>query len=84
MEDLPSDPKPGASSGSPTRVQGPKALGRPSRATSRELEGKQGCRDRTGAHMGSRACKARTLSTAPPRQALKKILKHNPNSTQKQ
>ena len=41
------DPKPGASSGSPTRVQGPKALGRPrllSQATGRELEGKRGCR----------------------------------------
>ena len=43
-----SDPKPGASSGSPTQVQGPKALGRPcllSQATGRELEGKRGCRD---------------------------------------
>ena len=41
-------PKPGASSGSPTRVQGPKALGRPqllSQATGRELEGKRDCRD---------------------------------------
>ena len=41
-------PKPGASSGSPTQVQGPKALGRPqllSPATGRELEGKRGCRD---------------------------------------
>ena len=60
------DLKPGASSWTPTRVQGPKALGCPillSRATSRELEGKQGCWDRTGAHMGSRACKARTLTT---------------------
>ena len=40
--------KPGASSGSPTRVQGPKALGHPrllSRATGRELEGKRGCQD---------------------------------------
>ena len=67
------DPKPGASSGSPTRVQGPKALGCPrmlSWATGRELEGKQGCRDRTGTHMGSRVCKARSLTTAPPRRAL--------------
>ena len=42
------DPKPGASSGSPTWVQDPKALGRPRlpcRATGRELEGKRGCRD---------------------------------------
>ena len=74
-EDLPSselngrcyaDPKPGASSVSPTRVQGPKALGHPqllSRATGRELEGKRGCGDRTDAHMGSRVCKARTLTT---------------------
>ena len=41
-------PKPGASSGSPTRVQGPKAAGHPrllSQATSRELDGKQGCWD---------------------------------------
>ena len=53
-------------------MQGPKALGRPqllSRATGRELEGKRGCRDRTSSHMGSRACKARTLTTAPPRRA---------------
>ena len=59
-------PKPGASSGSPTQVQGPKALGWPqllSWATGRELEGKLGCRDRTGTHMGSRVCKARTLTT---------------------
>ena len=28
---------------------------------------------RTGAHMGSRACKARTSTTAPPRRALKII-----------
>ena len=62
--------EPGASSGSPTWVQGPKALGHPwllSQATGRELEGKRGCRDRTGAHMGSQACKARTLTTAPLR-----------------
>ena len=42
------DLKPGDSSGSPMRVQGPKALGHPrlpSRATGRELEGKQGYRD---------------------------------------
>ena len=42
------DQKPGASSGSPTRVQGPKALNSPQLpfwATSRELEGKRGCRD---------------------------------------
>ena len=67
------NPKPGASSGSPTRVQGPKALGRqrlPSRATGRELEGKQGCRDRTGTHMGSWAYKGRTFTTVPPRRAL--------------
>ena len=41
-------PKPGDSPGSPTRVQVPKALGRPrllSRATGRELEGKRDCRD---------------------------------------
>ena len=59
------DPKPGASSGSPMWVQVPKALGRPrllSQATGRELEGKRGCWDRTGAHMGSRACKARTFN----------------------
>ena len=39
------DLKPGASSGSPTQVQGPKALGHPrllSRATGRELDGKTG------------------------------------------
>ena len=59
------DPKPGDSSGSPTRVQGPKALGCTrllSRATGRELEGKWGCRDRTGAYMGSWGCKARTFN----------------------
>ena len=42
------DPKPGASSGSPTPVQGLKAFGRPrllSQATGRELEGKRGCWD---------------------------------------
>ena len=42
------NPKPGASSRSPTQVQVPKALGRPrllSQATGRELEGKRGCRD---------------------------------------
>ena len=45
------DPKPGASSGSPMRVQGPKALGRPGLLSlgGRELEGKLGCWDRTGA-----------------------------------
>ena len=59
-------PKLGVSFGSPTRVQGPKALGHPrllSQSTGRELEGKRGCWDRTGAHMGSRACKARTPTT---------------------
>ena len=48
--------EPRASLGSPTRVQGPKALGRPpllSQATSRELDGKHGRRDRTGTDMGS-------------------------------
>ena len=67
------DPKPGASSGSPMRVQGPKALGRPrllSRATGRELEGKQGCWDRTGAHMGSQGVQGEDLTTVPPRWAL--------------
>ena len=42
------NPKPGASSGSPTRVQGPKALGCPrllSRATGRELDGNWSCQD---------------------------------------
>ena len=66
-------PKLGASSRSPKWVQGPKALGRPpllSQATGRELEGKQGCQNRTGAHMGYLACKARTLTTAQPRWAL--------------
>ena len=66
------NPKPGASSRSPTWVQGPKALGHPrlpSRATGRELDGKRGCRDRTGTHMGSQVCKARTLTTAPLRWA---------------
>ena len=62
------NPKPGASSGSPTRVQCPKALGCPRlllQDTGSELEGKRGCWDRTGAHMGSRTCNARTLTTAP-------------------
>ena len=67
------DPKPGASSGSPKRVQGPKALGRPppllSQPTGRELDGKRGCRDRTSAHMGSWVFEARTLTTAPPCRA---------------
>ena len=71
-------PQSGASSRSPTQVQGPKALGCPrllSRATGRELEGKRGCRDRTGAHMGSRVCKARTFNhlrhcAGPPQYAL--------------
>ena len=52
------NPKLGASSGYPTRVQGPKALGRPrllSRATGRKLDGKWDCAGiRTSAHMGSR------------------------------
>ena len=42
------DPKPGASSGSPTQVQGPKDVGHPrllSRATGWELNGKRGGRD---------------------------------------
>ena len=34
----------------------------------RELEGKRGCRDRTGAHMGSGACKARILTTCATTQ----------------
>ena len=58
-------PKPGASSGSPTQVQGPKALGHPqllSQATGRDLEGKRGCRDRTGAQMGSRHVQGEDLN----------------------
>ena len=62
-----------SSSRSPTWVQGPKVLGHLrllSQATGRELEGKRGFRDRTDAHMGSWACKARTLTTVPPCRAL--------------
>ena len=41
-----------------------------SRVSSRDLDGKGAARIRTGAHMGSRACKVRTLTTSPSRLAL--------------
>ena len=71
-------PKPGASSGSLTQVQGPKALGHPgllSQATSRELDGKQGL---PGLELAPTwdpvTFKARTLTAAPSRQARNMVL----------
>ena len=61
--------EPGASSGSLTWVQGPKALGHPrllSQATSRELGGKWGSGTKTGIHM-----EATTLATRLQHQAHK-------------
>ena len=68
------DPKPGASSGSPTRgCRIPKlwaVLDCFPRPQAGSWMGSGAAWIRTGAHMGSWACKARTLTTAPLRWAL--------------